>query len=57
MAASITFAVLPNTIVPTVFAADSVQFSEWNIQLRQDDYEIEGTDFVYFDGYSALVVR
>lgn len=57
MAASITFAVLPNTIVPTVFAADSVQFSEWNIQLRQDDYEIEGTDFVYLDGYSALVVR
>lgn len=57
MAASITFCVLPNTIVPTVFAADSVQISDWDIQLRQDDYEINSTDFVYFDGYSTVAVR
>lgn len=57
MAASITFCVLPNTIVPTVFVADSVQISDWDIQLRQDDYEINGTDIVYFDGYSTIAVR
>lgn len=57
MAASITFCVLPNTIVPTAFAAESVQISEWNIQLRQNDQDMYDEDIEYFNGYSTFVVR
>lgn len=57
MAASITFAILPNTIVPTAFAADAVQISEWNIQLRQNDQDMYGEDIEIYEGYSMLVVR
>ena len=57
VAASVTFAVLPNTIVPTAFAVESVHASDWNIQLRLNDQDLYDEDFEYFNGYSTFVVR
>lgn len=55
LAASVALCVLPNTVVPTVLAAESVSLSEWNVQLQLEDPDLE--EMGWQRAYSTLAVR